>query len=380
MRILAIASAVALASCSGTPDETGADLGALFERLLREHNVPGGVLAVRRSDGAIQVHAAGVTSLEDGRPVTPDDCFYIGSITKLFTATAALQLVDDRRLSLDDTLATYLPDVPRANRITIRQLLNHTSGMGDAYLHVYYLPLDEMLEQLERAWTPEELVRLGTGLPASFEPGAGWEYCGTGYDVVGRIIEVTAGKPLHDVFRERIEAPLGLESTWLAGREPPRNDRLVTGHLAPTDFWPHSRVLFPTLAPSTSIDEPVFAWASGALVSTAREMIAFMDAVLTGPLISAGARREMLTFVDNDDGTPLDDPAKTGYGFGIMTRQRGGHHRLGHGGMYSGFTAALWHLPDADVTVAFTLNRGLYFNESEILDAVIDAVLAERPQ
>ncbi len=379
MRILAIASAVALASCSGTPDETGSDLGGLFERLLREHDVPGGVLAVRRSDGAIQVHAAGVTSLEDGRPVTPDDCLYIGSITKLFTATAALQLVDDRRLSLDDTVATYLPDVPRANRITIRQLLNHTSGMGDAYLHVYYLPLDEMLDQLERTWTPDDLVRLGTGLPAGFEPGTGWEYCGTGYDVVGRIIEITAGKPLHDVFREQIETPLGLESTWLAGREPPRNDRLVTGHLAPTDFWPHSRVLFPTLAPSTSIDEPVFAWAGGAVVSTAREMIAFMDAVLTGPLISAGARREMLTFVDNDDGTPLDDPAKTGYGFGIMTRHDGGHRRLGHGGMYSGFTAGLWHLPEADVTVAFALNRGLYFREFEILDAVIDALLAERP-
>ena len=88
----------------------------------------------------------------------------------------------------------------------------------------------------------------------------------------------------------------------------------------------------------------------------------------------------MRTFVDNDDGTPLDDPAKTGYGFGIMTRQRGGHHRLGHGGMYSGFTAGLWHLPDADVTVAFALNRGLYFRESEILDAVIDAVLAESPR
>ncbi len=375
MRILALILAAALASCGETTDETGANLSVLFERLLREHDVPGGVLAVRRSDGSISVHAAGVTSLDGGRPVSPDDCFYIGSITKLFTATAALQLVDERRLSLDDTVATYLPDVPRAERITIRQLLNHTSGMGDAYLHVYYLPLDEMRTQLDRTWTPDELIRLGTELPAAFEPGTDWEYCGTGYDVVGRIVEITARKPLHDVFRERIEMPLGLVSTWLAGREAPRNDRLVTGHLAPTDFWPHSLALFPSLAPSTSIDEPVFAWAGGAVVSTAREMVAFMDAVLTGTLISAESRREMLTFVDNDDGTPLGDLAKSGYGFGIMTRQRGGHRRLGHGGMYSGFTAGIWHLPDADVTVAFVLNRGLYFRESEILNAVIDAVV-----
>ena len=373
----AIVVATCLAACDGpSPQPARADLSLLLDKLRKEHDIPGAVLAVRYADGEVEVFASGMTRLDDGRTVDPDDCFYIGSITKTYTAAVVLQLVDEGKLSLDDTLSKYMPAVPRAERMTIRQLLNHTTGMGDIYLNVYYLPLQEMLDQLANEWTPDELVRAGTELPTTFEPGTNWAYCDTAYDVLGRVVEIVTGNPLHDEYQTRLWEPLGLESSWLAGREPPRTDTLVTGHLAPTDFWPNSRELFPKLAPSTSIDEPVFAWAGGAIVSNTREMVTFMDALLGGRIVSRESLDAMFSFVDNDDGRPLTDPTKTGYGLGVITRHRGSHRRVGHGGMYSGFTAGLWSVEGEDMIVALLLNRGLYFDEFKILDAVIEAASA----
>ncbi len=374
-RFLPIVVAACLVACDGSPQPQRADLQTLLDTLRREHDIPGATLAVRYPDGEIRVFASGVTRLTDGRAVAPDDCFYIGSITKTYTAAVVLQLVDEGALALDDTLSKYMPGVPRADRMTIRQLLNHTTGMGDIYLNVYYLPLQEMLDELAKEWTPDELVRAGTELPTGFEPGTNWAYCDTAYDVLGRVVEIVTGNPLHEAYRTRLWEPLGLESSWLAGTQPHRTATLVTGHLAPTDFWPNSHELFPVLAPSTSIDEPVFAWASGAIVSPAREMVVFMDALLDGRLFSQASLVEMLTFVDND-GRPLADLTKTGYGLGIMTRDRGSHRRVGHGGMYSGFTAGLWSVEGEDLIVALLLNRGLYFDEYKILDAIIETALA----
>ncbi len=374
--LLLAAGLPALAPAADTTPPEPADLGHLFTRLLSEHDVPGGVFAVLRTDGSTEVHATGLRRLGSPHPVEPTDCFYIGSLTKTYVSTVALQLVDEERLDLDATVDRYLAGIPRGDVITIRQLLNHTSGIEDAYTHLYYQPLEQMLADLARPWTPEKLLTLGLGLPPRFEPGTDYYYAGTNYDLLAAVIERLTGASLEEALSRRIFEPLDLERTWMGlGRSPPAC--LVTGHLAPTEFWEHSETLYPELAPSTDLDEPMIAWAAGGLGSTAREMIAFGEALFSGRLMSERSFREMSTFLSPREPSRLSrDPDGFGYGLGLIHGPRATYRRIGHGGMYSGYTVGLWNVPEAGSIVALLLNRGLFFEEREILDRLVEALMS----
>lgn len=385
MAPLALATTLVAAACSvdrGSPPAASpwGEIGPLFSRLLTEADVPGGAFAIlgpgAGSEADIEIHVAGRRSLLDDEAVREDDCFYIGSLTKTYVATVVLQLVDEGRLLLDATLSDYLPEIPRAERITIRQLLNHTAGMEGAYLHLYYLPLDEMLAAFSRPWTKAELLDLGTGLPPRFEPGSDYYYSGTHYDVLATVVERVTGSTLEGELQHRIFDPLDLERTWMGlGRAPP--ECLVTGHLAPTDFWEHSKTLYPELTPSTNIDEPMKAWAAGGLGSTAAEMLRFGQALFEGELLPDHLLAEMSTFLDpRDVSNTSRDPRGFGYGLGLIHVPRETYRRIGHGGMYSGYTVGLWKVPEADAIVALLLNRGLFFGERKLLDELIGAMLA----
>ncbi len=352
------------------PAQPAHDLGRLLDQLRDEWKAPGAILAIQFPDGEIKTFTSGVRNLETEHPMQADDGSYIGSITKMFTAVAALQLVDEGKISLDDRLAKFRPDFPRAEQITVRQLLNHSSGIDDPYVHLYMKPMEEMLQALEHQWTPEEMIAWAARLDPQFEPGAGYFYSSVNFDLVGRIIESVTGGELHTEVRTRICDRVGLDATWFAGRDTPRRPVEIVGYIGQTDFWPNSS-MFGELGPCSDLDDPVQDWASGAIMSNTRDMLLFFEALRSGKLLSDESLDSMMTFINKADGSVLAEQySRSGYGLGLMSTVRPEFRMIGHGGMYNGYTAQLWYVPATDITVALLVNRGFVFESVLIVEQI----------
>lgn len=230
------------------------------------------------------------------------DSFRIASLTKTFVAAAVLQLAGEGRLSLDDPVARYLPGVvPGAEQITVRQLLQHTSGLPDfdglpAVLKPY---LDG---DLGYVWAPRDLIDLAVAQPVTGRPGAAFAYSNTNYLVAGLLVEAVTGEPLGRVLHERIFAPLHLRHTAFA----------LTGG-APRPSAQGFTILPGTGRVDVTALTP-YAWAAGAIVSTAGDVTAFYRALLTGRVIPPALLRAMLATVPDPGG----DFAGQGYGLGIV--------------------------------------------------------------
>jgi D-alanyl-D-alanine carboxypeptidase len=222
------------------------------------------------------------------------DRFRIGSITKTFVATVVLQLVGEGKLSLADTVERWVPGlVPNGGAITVRQLLNHTSGL---------FSYDEDREFLAaadrdplRKWSPRELVAIATAHEPHFAPGAGWSYSGTGYIVLGLIVERVSGNSLANELRRRVFAPLRLQATSL-----PTAPRIAGRHA-------HGYYVRPLEA--AGVESPSLAWAAGALVSNGDDLARFFRALLRGRLLRPQLLRAMQT--------TLESGAGAGHGLGL---------------------------------------------------------------
>ncbi len=342
----------------------------IAEKVSEHVEAPGVVVGMLENDKrSYQVH--GVRSMTSQKALKFDDCFCIGSLTKTFVAVVVMQLVDEGKISLDDSLAQYLPDVPRAKDVTIRQLLNHTSGYGDSYSWIYYLPKTRMLKEIKQIRTKKSLAMLGANLPMENEPGEAFFYAGTNYDLLALVIEKLSNRTLNAEMKHRIFKPLKMTWTQMAFRNSNLKCVPVTGHLAGTDFWPVSHELFPKLAPSTSIDQPMLAWAAGGLISNAPDLLAFADALFGGKLMSPESWKEMTTCLNQATGKINEDQTKSGYGFGIAKRNDGKYRCIGHGGMYSGYTVGFWHYPEKSLSIVVLCNRGLSFRVRVATDRVV---------
>ncbi|MEO0686374.1 MAG: serine hydrolase domain-containing protein, partial [Cyanobacteria bacterium J06649_11] len=177
----------------------------------RAAEIPGAAVAIVAPFGS-WFAASGVSRLEDNTPLQPDDRFEIGSITKTFVATTVLQLVEEGKLSLEDTLTTLLPesitaDIPNSETITLKQLLQHTSGIPD-YVDVLFTQAATDPTVFLQEWEPEELVNLTDGVEPYFEPGESWRYSSTNFILAGLIIEAVTGNNIAAEIRSRILEPL----------------------------------------------------------------------------------------------------------------------------------------------------------------------------
>ncbi|MGW8884567.1 serine hydrolase domain-containing protein [Streptomyces sp. NPDC055749] len=237
---------------------------------------------------------AGVADTATGRKRSPDHRFRIGSISKTFVATVVLQLAAEGRLGLDNAVEQWLPGVLHghdhdhdhdATSVSIRMLLNHTSGIFN------YTDDQEALNR-HATHAPELLVQIATAHPATFAPGSGWAYSNTNYVVAGMIVERVTGRALADEIAERITRPLGLTGTYL----PHGSD--------PTIHGPHSRhytKLFRTdpgapIHDATEFDSAMF-WAAGGMISTADDLNHFFGALLGGRILPPSQQRDMFTTV-----------------------------------------------------------------------------------
>jgi D-alanyl-D-alanine carboxypeptidase len=292
LTVLAAASlcATALAAAPAAPARADT-LDRALNRLTKA-GAPGAVALVRRGTHTRRV-ARGYADLATRRPMRAGDRFRIGSVTKTFTATVVLQLAGEGRLGLDDTVERWLPGlVPGGERITVRELLNHTSGLFN-YTEDERV-LEGMLSDRLRAWSPRELVAIAAAHPPAFAPGTRWAYSNTGYIVLGLIAEAADGRPLATQLQTRIFTPLTLRHTSFDS-EPQIAGRYTHGYFG----FPRPH--------DVSVLNPTGAWAAGAIVSTAADVGRFYRALLRGRLVRPEEMRAMTTVV----------PIIPGAGFGL---------------------------------------------------------------
>ncbi len=353
------------------------ELQKLLDQLRKDAGAPGAILGIASGDGHLKVVASGQADREAGRPMAPDTPYFLGSITKTYTAVVILRLAEEGRLSLDDPIARFLPAFPEGSKITIRHLLTHTSGLKDFYSHFYYRPdREEMIRLVTKRWTEEELLELSGRFGRWFDPGTDWDYSNTGYYLLGVIIERASGLALTEAYRRYIYEPLGLRRTWLAQHEEARGP-LPVGYMGPVEGWKHSE-MFGELGSTAVLDQSSVELSAGGLAAPAEESLQFLRGLFTGKLLAPASLEAMQGFRATPSlglfSKSAAPPSKfEGYGMGFVKIERAGVTLLGHGGLFTGHAAGVWHIPERGITFALYFNRGL-IDQRPALDQVIHVV------
>jgi D-alanyl-D-alanine carboxypeptidase len=291
-------------------------------------------VAVVKGRDTLLMKAYGMANIEHAVPVTSNTIFRIGSLTKQFTSAAIMGLVEQGKLSLDDPLSQYMPNVPAHWRpITIRQLLNHTSGIPS------YTDVGPRMRTVFATGTPRDtMLAMLRNDSLMFTPGTGFYYNNTGYYILGMLIEQLGGKPFGIYLADNLLKPLGLQRTMYCGTTEIIRDR-ASGY----DRQGASLV-------NTSYIDMDVPYAAGSMCSTARELVTWAHALASGKLVQAASYKSMSTPVKLPSVRPMT------YGFGLMADTIGSHRVVNHGGNIPGFAAELIHLPDDSLFVAVLSN------------------------
>lgn len=316
--ILALVAALAGGVAQARPPAHAKTRAALAD--LVKAGAPGAVVLIRNG-GSTSILTAGVADRKTHEPTRTGDHFRIASVTKSFVATVVLQLVGEGKLSLSDTVERFLPGlVPNGDGITVRQLLQHLSGLYnydmDPRLFAPYLRGD-----LGYTWTPRQLVALAVSHPPVYGPGAHWSYSNTNYVLLGLIVEAVTGDTLANQLSKRILHPLGLQGTDLAAGQHMASP-VAHGYYKGQDV---TRLSFS------------FAWGAGSMVSTAADVARFYKALLGGKLLRAPQLKEMRITVPADVGE---------YGLGLWRRHLLCGTAWGHPGLAVGYTSYAWSSAD----------------------------------
>jgi len=333
---------------------------ALVAQALKTTGAAGLSVAIARRGEVVLAKGYGLADVEFDVKADVDTMFRIGSVTKQFTAALVMRLVEQKKLALDDDLSKYVPDFPlQGHKVTIRQLLDHTSGIPS---------YTDIGEEWAKKWplelTHEELLALVKDKPFDFEPGTKWAYNNTGYYLLGMVIEKVSSKSYGQWIVSEISKPLGLDRT--------RRDSNVDIIKNRAQGYGIER----TLVGSKLVNDQVLGTnqpgAAGMLLSTARELVRWQMALTTGKVVSAESFARMRT------ATILPDGKDTGYGFGLMIDDLAGHARVQHGGGIFGFNSMLAWYPDDDLHIA-VISNGEPISSSKIADDLVWIALGTEP-
>jgi D-alanyl-D-alanine carboxypeptidase len=323
----------------------------------------GVALAVDQDGKVLFDGVAGFANGEAQIPLAPTDRFRIYSITKTFTAVLILQLVDEGVLSLDDTVTDWLDDpevvrIPNVDRITIRRLLTHTSGVYDYFAEDSPFWQDAYLGEdadWSRVWSPEELLAYADGAnhAPDFAPGEGVRYSNTGYILLGLIVEEATAQPFADRLRQQILDPLGLTDTFFAATEPVPGETVQGYHLFGGDLV------------NVSATHLSAQWAEGGMVSTTRDLMRFGDALFGGELLAPASLEEMLTFIPSE-------MSGVAWGMGVAQMHTAAGDLVGMKGDGPGFAARLFRLPERDLSLVLLTNTN---RDDETVDVLFEQVV-----
>ncbi len=301
------------------------------EQVARRH-IPGLSLAVVRGGEVVLARGYGMANVELSVPATPETVYELASVSKPFTASAVMMLVEEGKLALDDPITDHLPGLPKAwEGITVRNLLNHTSGIKD-YLNTEHL-------SFRKDYTNDEIIKTVADLPLDFPPGRKWAYSNTNYALLGMVIEYASGKSLAEFLAARVFGPLGMGSSRV-------NDTLAIIPNRASGYERHGG----TLRIRDFVSPSLAATGDGEVVSSVLDLARWDAALDSGKLLKRSTLRRMWTPATLKDGT------ETGYGLGWAVGEHGGHKVVEHSGGFPGFSAHISRYEDDKLTVIVLAN------------------------
>jgi len=337
MRKIALAGIVALAVITlpvRAQEAFTSRIDSVAQAVLKRTGVPSASVAVVRDGNLVYAHAYGDAQLDPKRPATTEMRYSIGSISKQFAAAAILMLQEQGKVSLDDPVARFLPDLTRSDEVTIRELLSHTSGYQD------YWPQDYVPPAMLEPTTPQEIVDRWAKKPLDFDPGTKWQYSNTNYVIAGMIVEKASGMPFFDFVHTHILDPLKMKSAIDFDRS----------NLTESDPTGYMRYALGPLRPAP--DEGAgWMFAAGELAMTPTDLAEWDISMIDESLMSPESYHTMETDV------LLKDGVATGYGLGVDVGMQAGHRMISHTGEVSGFTAANRIYPDDHAAVVVLTNQ-----------------------
>src|SRR4051812_17239634 len=337
MKLVALLTVLIACCVSAFPQKTeDVELNARADAIANEilsRPVAGISIAVARDGKVVFARGYGTSNLEHSVPVTTETVFHIDSVSKNILAAVVLHLVDEGKIDLDADVTKYVREAPtQSRRVTVRQLLSHTSGI----YNFTSLPDADTNERLDL--TQEQVLALFKDKPFDSEPGTAWRYSNSGFYLAGMIVERVSGQDYGAYLRDHVFKPLGMSSARLC------DARMVVPHLA--SGYERDRDSF--------VNAPLMSWklpfSAGSVCATAVDLLKWQTALDQGHFLHASSLKLMRTPVNLTDGTNID------YGLGTRLGSLGGHRVLGHTGSGGGFTAALVSFPDDHLTVVVLIN------------------------
>ncbi len=329
-------------------DDRRAALQRRLDRLRTRAHIPGISVAIMYPDGSTWIGTSGLADLGTSDPVTERTAFAIASISKTFTAALILALRDDGRLDLDVPVSTYLPTLDLADGVTIRRLLDHTSGLHDFFFDPR---IDRaLLEDRGRTWTAADALEY-LGKPY-FKPGKGWHYSNTNYLLLGLVAERVGGGSLAEQLRERFFEPFGLEHTYEQVEEP-AGGPVAHGYRLRTadDDEPADLSDGSSIVPFTSV--VTAAGAAGSLASTPIDLARWFRALYGGRVLAPTSLAEMIDALASEATRRATVP----YGLGIQAVTLDGRPTLGHSGRLLGFRSVARWLPNERMLIVTLTNQ-----------------------
>jgi D-alanyl-D-alanine carboxypeptidase len=310
------------------------NIDAVATAILAKTGVPSASVAIVQDGKIAYLKAYGDARLDPKTPAKPAMRYSIGSISKQFTVAAMLLLQEQGKLSLDDKVSRFLPGLTRANEVSIRQLLSHTSGYQDYWPQDYVMPL--MLQPV----TTEKILDGWAHKPLDFDPGAKWQYSNTNYVIAGLIIEKASGMPFIQFLREKVLAPAGINSAADTDQE----------KLGDTDPTGYMRYALGPLRPAPK-EGKGWLFAAGELAMTAEYLARWDISIIDQTLLKPASYRQFETEV------LLNNGVGSHYGLGLDVNNENGHRVLAHDGEVSGFTAQNTIYPDDRAAIIVLTNQ-----------------------
>jgi D-alanyl-D-alanine carboxypeptidase len=336
------------------PSSVTARIDDIAAKALADSGAPSVSIAVVQGGKIAFEKAYGKARLEPPVDARPDMRYSIGSVSKQLLAGSVLLLVQDGKLSLDDRVARYLPNLTRAGEVTIRQLLTHTSGYQDYYPQDYVAPF------MQKPVTADRILEQWARKPLDFDPGTRWQYSNTNYVIAGRIVEQVTGGAFFDFLSKRILTPLGMTSAI----------NLAEQTMGPQDAAGYTRF---ALGPPRPAQPEGRGWlfAAGELAMTAHDLALWDISLMEHKLLTPASLELMTTPARLRNGTPTD------YGLGVGVTDADGHPKLQHGGAVSGFVSLNTVWPDQGAAVVVFANEDGSSATGSIAREIAPLLLAE---
>jgi D-alanyl-D-alanine carboxypeptidase len=319
-----------------------------FEELHRAGSFPGGTASFALAGGRRLGIAVGVADRTARRRMTPLDRMLSGSVGKTFASALALLLVGDGKFALDDPISRFfgaepwLDRLPNGRRITVRQLMTHTSGLVRYELNPKFLA--DLTADPGKVWTGEERLAYLFDAQPPFAPGQGWEYSDTNYIVLGMIIERTGGAPYYEQLHRRILQPNSLTATI------PSDTRLlpiVQGHAGPNNPFGGTDEM---IKDGTFAINPQFEWTGGGLATTSDDLVKWAKLLYEGRVIPESLMDDLL------NGVPARLGPETRYGLGVIIRPTALGVTYGHSGFMPGYQTDVMYFPEMKLAIAVQVN------------------------